>query len=190
MNQLSQRIPFKGSGEGDEIDPNTILDEQQQEAVISDLRKQNEAFTKKYLLIVQALIGVSSIFQFLVLSGNPLLTIFPTNSDGASLPLPIILIFLTLYIHGNLALLFFSDEIRKTLNWEGAPAPLPIELIYSLAAVPPTLSLFLGKPWQTTAWWSITLIMVFVTQNIRSNIQASNDGIAELEKMKYRAPGA
>ncbi|TEB39799.1 hypothetical protein FA13DRAFT_1724020 [Coprinellus micaceus] len=62
--------------------------------------------------------------------------------------------------------------------------PVSFALTYALSAVGPTLSLFLGKPWQTTGWWMASLVIAYVTHT------ESRNGVAEVEGMRYVAPGA
>jgi len=112
---------------------------------------------------------------------NPLLAIYPIRGGPEqSIPLPVIFTILSLFIHLNLALIFSPGRIR----------PLPYQLLYRLSAVAPTLSLFLQKPWQTTVWWCITPLMVYLNQTFMDAFQQSIQGIADLEQLKYTAPGA
>lgn len=84
-------------------------------------------------------------------------------------------------------LLSLSRKLSSTPN---AIEPVSFALTYALSAVGPTLSLFLGKPWQTTGWWMASLVIAYVTHTVVEAIEESRNGVAEVEGMKYVAPGA
>lgn len=128
--------------------------------------------------------------QISTFNHNPLLSIYPIQGAEPSIPLPAAFTILALYIHFNLVLLFFSNEIHVRFNLSNPIDPLSYQLLYSLSAVAPTLCLFLQKPWQITMWWCTTGLIVFIVQTVVDAIQQSNQGIADLETMKYTAPGA
>jgi hypothetical protein len=121
---------------------------------------------------------------------NPLLAIYPVASQNPSLPLSAVFSLLSLFVHLNFALCFFPDEVRVLLQLDNAPRSLSFWMLYCIAAVSPSLSLFLNKPWQTTIWWCITPFMVFIAQTVLDAIQSNVEGIAKLEAMRYSAPGA
>ncbi|KJA21248.1 hypothetical protein HYPSUDRAFT_141085 [Hypholoma sublateritium FD-334 SS-4] len=188
MDTLRRRIPSKR--EEEEVDENVILDEQQQEALIEGLRKDNEVVNRRYAAALKAILSLSCILQISAFNRNPLLVNYTNTEKDPSIPLPAVFTLLSLFIHLNLALFFYSDAIRIGLQLSESLTPLSYQLLYSLSAVAPTLSLFLRKPWQTTAWWSITLVVIFVVQAVMDAIQQSIQGIADLDNMKYVAPGA
>ncbi|KAH9480407.1 hypothetical protein JR316_0007005 [Psilocybe cubensis] len=190
MDTLRRRIPFKLSEDDDTGLENDILDEQEQEELIDELRRENENVNHAYSIALKVLVGLSCILHVTTINHNPLFSIFPIQGNEVSIPLPAIFTILALYIHFNLVLLFFSNEIRIRFNLSGPIDPLSFQLLYSLSAVAPTLCLFLQKPWQITAWWCETGLIVFIVHTVMDAIQQSNQGIAELETMKYTAPGA
>ena len=116
----------------------------------------------------------------------------PTSSDPSlDIPLPVAFTLLNIIIHLNVAFIAFEDDIRlRSRISEVALHPLPYQLSYAIAAVPFTLSLFLRKPWQSSSWWSLTLVMVFIVQTVTSSIIQGNESISELETLRYRSPGA
>ncbi|KIM43219.1 hypothetical protein M413DRAFT_26388 [Hebeloma cylindrosporum] len=180
MDTLRRRIPFKLEGDSEEIYDNVVLDEQQQEEIIDRLRKENDVVNWRYSIALKIVVALSFISQLVSFTNNPLLAIYPIRGPEPSIPLPGVFTILSLFIHLNLALLFSSGKIR----------PLPYQLLYTLSAVAPTLSLFLQKPWQITVWWCITPLMVYLNQTVMDAFQQSIQGIADLEQMKYTAPGA
>ncbi|KAF8158122.1 hypothetical protein B0H34DRAFT_442564 [Crassisporium funariophilum] len=190
MDSLRRRIPFKLGDDVQDGSDGDVLDEQQQDGLVQELRKENGIANRRYLLAVRAVVGLSSLLQLLTANNNPLLAIYPSTEPNPSIPLPVLFTLLSLFIHVNLALSFFSDEIRVLCRYSSNPKPLSYQLLYSLSAVAPTMSLFLQKPLQTFLWWSVTPSIVFIAQTVADTMEAGTRGIAELETMKYTAPGA
>ncbi|KAF9565745.1 hypothetical protein CPC08DRAFT_815238 [Agrocybe pediades] len=189
MDTLRRRIPFKARDE-DAIDDNEILDEQQQEELIDKLREENELVNKAYLVALKVVVGLSLLLQLATFRRNPLLTIYPLQGSQSAIPLPAAFTLLSIFVHLNLLLLLFPEEIPVLFQLSSSINPLSFQLLYSVSAVAPTLCLFLQKPWQTFVWWCFTPVMVFIVQSVMEAIQESNQGIADLETMKYTAPGA
>lgn len=150
-----------------------------------------------HMLLKQTSFFTFPFSQLFAFSQNPLLAIFPNTGLDPSIPLPVVFTLLSLLIHLNFVLFFnsdeirffTSDEIRTGLQLSDSLTPLTYQLLYPLSAVAPTLSLVLGKPWQTTVWWLITPAVIFIVQTVIEAIQQSIHGIDRLENMKYTAPG-
>lgn len=123
---------------------------------------------------------------------NPLLVIFPEEGGTLSATIPFAAGFtlLSLFVHLNLALLFHPDEVRTHLKLTHNPKPLSYSLLYALSTVAPTLSLFLRLPWQTTLWWLLSAVIVFVVQSVMDTVESSTQSISELESKRYVARGA
>ena len=147
------------------------------------------------LLFVRLSIGMlievfSQVFYlFTPTKRTPLANIFPVSGPSDSpLPLSTILTLIYIGVHTNLLLLCRSPLFN--LVFVEAPKPLPFDMTYAVSAVGPALSLFLQKPWQTTVWWCFCPLAVFITQTVVEAIEAGNNSVAELEGMRYTAPGA
>ncbi|KAJ3502888.1 hypothetical protein NLJ89_g8685 [Agrocybe chaxingu] len=190
MDTLRHRIPFKHADDSDEADSQEVLDEQQQDALLEDLRKENDSVNRTYYTSLKILVGLSGILQLTSFNHNPLVTVFPLTSKETALPLPIVFIILSLFIHLNLVLCFCAEDARVFLQLAAPVNPLSYQSLYLLSAVAPTLSIYLGKPWQTSVWWCTTPAMVFIVQTVMDTIEQSNENIADLETMKYKAAGA
>ncbi|CAA7261588.1 unnamed protein product [Cyclocybe aegerita] len=190
MDTLRRRIPFRLGDDGDDFDSQGNLDEQQQDALLEDLRKENNSVNRTYYTSLKILLGLSVILQFTSFKHNPLVTVFPITSKETALPLPIFFIILSLFIHLNLTLCLCAEDARVFLQLADPISPLSYQILYLLSAVAPTLSIYLGKPWQTSVWWCTTLAMVFVVHAVMDTIEQSNENIADLETMKYKAAGA
>ncbi|RXW22502.1 hypothetical protein EST38_g3369 [Candolleomyces aberdarensis] len=192
MENLRRRVPFKQS-EDELEDQERILDEQEQETVVEKLRTANAHANTQYQFMIQVLLGLSMVAQIFYLftpsKRTPLENIFPVSSPSDSpLPLSTILTLIYIGVHVNLLLLCRSPLFN--LFFIELVKPLPFDLTYALSAVGPALSLFLQKPWQTTVWWCFNPLIVFITQTVVEAIEAGNNSVAELEGMRYTAPGA
>ncbi|KAF5382561.1 hypothetical protein D9615_002868 [Tricholomella constricta] len=161
METVRKRNPFRDSDVGDSVeDEKRILDEQEQEALIQKLKETNKSSTKRSLTVLQAILVLSFALQIFSSFKNPLLAIIPpeTHDVTEDIPLPIAFTFLNLILHLNLALVAFRDEIRVRYNVSDEfMHPLPYQLSYAIAAVPPTLAMFLRRSWQSSVWWGLTL---------------------------------
>jgi hypothetical protein len=91
---------------------------------------------------------------------------------------------LALALHANLALLLHPNLVLRLY-----PLPLSYSLSYALSAVAPSLSLFLARSWQATAWAALPLLAVALTHSVHSTLQEGDEALAELETLQYRAPG-
>lgn len=123
---------------------------------------------------------------------NPLFSIFPAElvETVPSIPYPVMATLLSLTIHINLAVLALLGDLQTRIQFGDLDFhPVPYQLLYIISAVAPTLSLFLRRSWQSTAWWSLTIAMVFIVHTLTGSIERGNESIAELETMKYVAPG-
>ncbi|KAF9450584.1 hypothetical protein P691DRAFT_665001 [Macrolepiota fuliginosa MF-IS2] len=194
MDTLRRRTTFKFS-EQDEGD-DRILDEQEQDELIQNLRKQNEQSTNQQLIFVRILVLLSALLQFIHLltptKTNPLFVIFPneTQLSPPTIPFATGFTIISLLIHLNLAILFHPDDVRTHLQLTHNPRPLSYGLLYALSAVSPTLSIFLQLPWQITVWWLLTSIIVFVVQTVMDTVESGSQSVSELESMRYVARGA
>jgi hypothetical protein len=91
---------------------------------------------------------------------------------------------LALALHANLALLLHPNLLLRLY-----PLPLSYSLSYALSAVAPSLSLFLARSWQATAWAALPVLVVALTHSVHSTLQEGDEALAELETLQYRAPG-
>jgi hypothetical protein len=64
-----------------------------------------------------------------------------------------------------------------------------VTTMLGLSAVAPTLSLLMGKTWQTVLWWSITPAVGMLMMLLKCWIEQGEEDIRNLEKMKYDARG-
>ncbi|KAF9046594.1 hypothetical protein BJ165DRAFT_1178428 [Panaeolus papilionaceus] len=162
-----------------------------QEALIEGMKRVNDEINRQYILALQVVLSLSVILKLLTFWGNPLLAIFPSDAAASALPLPGIFVLVSLFIHFNLMLISMSEHLRSSI---GIPSnlvlPLSFSLLYTLAAVAPTLSLFLQRSWQTTVWWCVTPLIVYFSHGIMDTIQRSEQSIAELHNLRYDARGA
>ncbi|KAH0586197.1 hypothetical protein H2248_007456 [Termitomyces sp. 'cryptogamus'] len=194
MHSIRKRRPFRPTDENrTKEEDEYILDEEEQEKLIETLKKENQSSNYHFITILRVLLILSSILQIISLFNNPLLTIFPTTilDTTPEIPLPIPFTLLNMFLHFNLALVTFPTELRSlNIFSEAALHSFPYQLTYAVAAVPPTLSMFLRKSWQSTAWWGVTILVVFTVQTVTYSINKGNESISELESMRYVSRGA
>ncbi|KAG2010261.1 hypothetical protein CC2G_013099 [Coprinopsis cinerea AmutBmut pab1-1] len=183
---LRQRVPFTFKPEDDDND-NTVLDDEQQEEILKTLRAATAVMNEQSRLLVWVVVGLSALLQIVVLfkaSPSPLLFLFP-NPKAGHIPFSIPLTLLYIAIHANLLVL--SDIPNGILQSSQA---LPLKFLYPVAAIAPSLSIYLRNPWQVSIWWCTTFTMVYLTQFILDTIEDQNYQVAQLEGLRYRAPGA
>ncbi|KIM89228.1 hypothetical protein PILCRDRAFT_813155 [Piloderma croceum F 1598] len=186
MTSLRKRMTFKLESESPTED-NHVLDEQEQEDLISGLRDENLASNQQYLLVLQVTVALSCLLHliFLVNPTNPLLVFFSSKQPDTPIPLLIPFTLLAVLIHLDLGLLLYPDRSRLT-----DIAPLSYLPLFGLSALSPFLSILLGRHWLTVAWWSVTGGVVWLAHSVQQWIDQGAQSILELEKMKYVAPGA
>ncbi|KAG6890623.1 hypothetical protein C0995_006599 [Termitomyces sp. Mi166 len=194
MQSVRKRALYKfANGNGSEEEDGHILYEEEQEELIQTLKEENQSSNYRFLTVLRGILIFSFILQIFSLFKNPLLAIFPpTISDNTpEIPLPIPFTLLNMFLHFNLALLVFPTELRSlNIFSETRLHPLPYQLTYAIAAVPPTLSMFLRKSWQSTTWWGVTILIVSTVQMVMDSIHEGNESISELESMRYVSRGA
>lgn len=189
MNTLRQRVPFQAAAD-DEDDSGVVLDDVEQDELIADLRVRNVQTTARTLLVLDVVLVFSALLQVVYLlkgsKESPLLAVFPLPPSTAPdpdppIPWPAAFALLALALHANLAL-----RLHPTPR---APAPLSYAFSYALAGVAPTLSLFLARSWQATLWAAVPALVVALTHSVHNTLQEGDEALAELEALKYRAPG-
>lgn len=172
------------------------MDEQEQEELIETLRKENEVSTAQYQLLITVLLGLSLSAQLLYLvtpsKRTPIANIFPIapSHDDSPIPLSTLLTLISIFVHLSISLYCHYPRSLFNLILSPPPKPLPYDQAFALSAVAPALALFLWKPWQTLAWWSLGPCMVYVTYTVVQAIELGGNGVAELEELRYVAPGA
>ncbi|CAK5284179.1 unnamed protein product [Mycena citricolor] len=194
---LRQRIPFRAD---EDTEDRVVLDEVEQDEVIDTLHKENTRSTANALLIVDTVLSLASILQLSFLfNGNPLLALFPpstmSNLGRYTIPYPAVFVLFALVLHANLALHLHPALIRVLLPSYSNSTPLPVAiplsypLTFSLAAVPPTFCLFLHHAWQANAWAASPFIVVTLIHSVHETLSEGSEALAELESLRYRAPG-
>jgi hypothetical protein len=131
------------------------------------------------------------IYLFSPSKSIPILAILPSNNPNANAPIPLsnLLTCNSLMIHLGLALLLYPEKLQAWFQSRNLK-PLPYPAMYTFSAIAPVLSVLSGRAWQTTVWWSLTGALVSVVQTVQESIIQGNQSVAELEKLKYVAPGA
>jgi len=116
---------------------------------------------------------------------SSLLAIFPRAHPDPPLPLENLFILLAILVHLNLAALLHAEFVHRH-NIQIIPHPIS----YGLSALAPCLCVLLGRSWQTTVWWSLTGVIVFIIHIVQRSIALGHTALLELERLKYMARGA
>ncbi|KAJ7600637.1 hypothetical protein C8J56DRAFT_910877 [Mycena floridula] len=195
MDAVRRRNPFRYQ-EDEQAQAGQILDEQEQEELIQRLRSENASYDQQYKLFLQAIVIISGLFQLVYFFNpspeTPLHALFPDDSEE-TIPVPRVFTVICIMLHLNLSILLRPSELRQFLDRLEVDVdlhPISYSLSYALAAVAPTLCLFVGHSWPTVAWWSLTGGVIFTVQTAQTAIDSGNESISSLEAMKYVAPSA
>ena len=135
------------------------------------------------------IVSFSSQLVFNNLPNNPLLAIFSPKEAILSTPLRVIFNVSSLLIHYFLAF-NLSSQFRVYFYPYSDPTSLSYRFLYSTSLLAPTTSLFFEIPWKVAIWWSYTPLVVFAVHRVTNSIENIDREIANLEGMKYKAPGA
>ncbi|KAJ7288292.1 hypothetical protein C8J57DRAFT_1494605 [Mycena rebaudengoi] len=184
---LRHRAGYKAESDDDEGP--VVLDDVEQEELIDALRKDNIRSTAQTLLALDFVILFSCAVHVVYLlkhsKDSPILAVFPasgsTPDPDPPIPWPVSFTLLALALHANLML-----RLHPTPR---APPLLSYTLSYALAAVAPTLSLFLARSWQATLWAALPALVLTIAHSVHASIAASDETLAELESLKYHASG-
>ncbi|KAJ7259490.1 hypothetical protein B0H12DRAFT_1108257 [Mycena haematopus] len=181
MTSLRQRVGFQAA-EDDADGHHVVLDEVEQAEVIEDLRQRNTQTTTRALLLLDGVLAFSALLQILYF-----LALFPISTTEPNPPCPTLFALVALAVHANLAL-HLHPNLAPRLRLR-PPLPLSYLLSYLATAVAPSLSLFLARSWQATAWDALPLLVVALTHSVHSTLMEGDEALAELEALQYRAPG-
>ncbi|KAJ7044168.1 hypothetical protein C8F04DRAFT_1071913 [Mycena alexandri] len=187
MTSIRHRVGFQAAGDDDRDGQPVVLDDVEQEEVIEDLRQSNRQTTARALLLLDVVLAFSALLQLVYLlkdsKTSPLLALFPTAAPEPNLPFPTAFALLALALHANLALHLHPTLLSRS------PLPIPYSLSYPLAAIDPTLNVFLRHSWQAVAWAAVPAAVVGLTHSVHSTLQEGDEALVQLETLKYRAPG-
>lgn len=131
----------------------------------------------------------SSQLLFNNLPNNPFLAIFSPKVFILSTPLRVVFSASSFLIHYFLAF-NLSSQFRVYFYPYSDHTPVSYRFLYSISLLAPVASLFFGIPWKVGIWWSYTPLVVFAVHRVTNNIENIDREIANLEGMKYNAPGA
>ncbi|KAH7908044.1 hypothetical protein BJ138DRAFT_1128726 [Hygrophoropsis aurantiaca] len=193
MTTLRQRIPFNYPSDSNHSEELLILDDQEQDELIDQLRIQNSTSDQQHKLALQVLIALSSVLHLIYLFSNqdsPLFAVFPPGPEGKGFPLPLsrLVAFMDIFFHVNLCLLV--HPYRVTDHASRIAIPLSYTITFAWSAIPFIFSILGGRVWQVTMWWSLMAIITSMSYTIQTWIEEANDNLSKFERMKYKAAGA
>ncbi|KAI0917268.1 hypothetical protein AcW2_007447 [Taiwanofungus camphoratus] len=181
----------------------TVTNNKEQEEVIERLQTQSNTANNQYMLLCQVVIGLSCLLHFIFLlrgsKESPLFVLLPSGVPSPSIPAAPLFAVLHIILHLNLSLHLlpahsevFHSVFPSSYSFHSPSLPLlfshPVTL--TAPAVAPTLSLLLHRGWPDVAWWSIAGGMTLFVYSVQKWIRQSEEGIRELEGMRYNAKGA
>ncbi|KAJ7095835.1 hypothetical protein B0H15DRAFT_74708 [Mycena belliarum] len=181
MTSLRHRVPFRAVDD-DDGNPAAVLDDQEQEELVAELNAANARSSARAVLVLDTVLVLSALLHIVSLftGENPLLAFFPSPAPEPP-PCPTAFTLLALALHASLAVHLHPQPRLR--------GPLPYALTYALAAVAPAVALVLGCAWQTTAWAAVPALVVALTHSVHATLREGDAALAELESLKYRAPG-
>lgn len=132
------------------------------------------------------ILSFSSQLLFNNLPNNP---IFSPKESILSIPLRVVFSASSFFIHYHLAFIL-SSQFHDYFYPNSDHTPVSYRFLYSISVLAPTTSLFFEIPWKVAIWWSYTPLVVFAVHRVTNSIENIDREIANLEGMKYKAPGA
>ncbi|KAI0320528.1 hypothetical protein OF83DRAFT_1104363 [Amylostereum chailletii] len=186
MSSVHKRTPFKYSEEAETLE-DVVLDEEEQEDVIEDLRLQNKNANAQAFIMLRAIISLAIFLHFMALSReiNPLDAFFSNDHPSPMIPLAPLFTFTHVALLLDLALYGWTN-----FPWIFRLPPVTHKAAYVIAGVAPFLCVVTGQGWVNIAWWSFGFATVGVDDFIHRMVARSEAYIADLEKKKYLARGA
>ncbi|KAF9241114.1 hypothetical protein BU15DRAFT_73593 [Melanogaster broomeanus] len=194
MQALRKRNTFTFQSD-DGGDDRVVLDEQEQAEVVERLKEQNATSDKQNRVALQVMLGLSCILHVMYWFSDrrsPLFAIFPpspTAGEEANAPLDIsgVLSYVTILVHVNLSLIIYPRSIIIA-----GRAIRAIGFLESLvwSAIPPLISIYAGKAWQTTVWWCTAGVLTSIVYVGHGWLRKADEEVLKLEKLTYRAAGA
>ncbi|KIJ54544.1 hypothetical protein M422DRAFT_24493 [Sphaerobolus stellatus SS14] len=213
MDTLRRRNPFKNTDAHDGEDTNLILDEQEQEEVLDDLRKQSTETAEDFYMFLQVFLGIFIFFQLWFLVSPREATPFHILHPYVKTPLPplipmsalfslvalTVLLNVVLYLPEHLTLpRVIRSGIRQIVSCLPRNSQvlvnsfIPLSKIWSigLLSIAPLLSIIFVADVPQIIWWLFPVLVMGTVVLSISWIEDTNVQIDRLEKMKYEAKGA
>ncbi|KIP06203.1 hypothetical protein PHLGIDRAFT_128414 [Phlebiopsis gigantea 11061_1 CR5-6] len=198
---IRRREPFKFGNDPDALDEQAlVLDEQEQEEVIQNLKDKSEHHNTQYIILFQIVIGLSAllhvVFFFSPSKQSPLAAIFPTSgSESTPRKLPLTTYFtithMLLHVDLSLHLLPPSNRVRSFIaGTTSNTIPGSYALLFSLLSVAPLVALFMRLSWVDIAWWSTALLLTWFIHGGQRWMRDEEEALQKLETLRYDAKGA
>ncbi|KAI9456154.1 hypothetical protein F5148DRAFT_1288051 [Russula earlei] len=184
---LKKRSPFAFASEDNPSTDVTVLDDQEQEEVITSLNLENERSDRQIWLCLRIVMGCFAFLHalYLIRRVNPL-SPFLSNAEPTRIPFDI-----------PFALLHAATLLALAVPAQFGDHPLGIRIlapnymrVYVATAIAPTFCSLTGQGLPNTAWWSFAVVAVALHQFFRSLILQGRENISRLQALKYNARGA
>ncbi|KAF9267399.1 hypothetical protein L218DRAFT_1074159 [Marasmius fiardii PR-910] len=199
---IRRRAPYKFATEIEDENENLVMDEQEQEELIEELREKNDRSNRWYEIGVMGILALSGLLHLIYLinpSDDPLSFSPSGKNTHTGIPLPRFFTLLNIFLHFNLFLYLSPRSLPQRLRFLSRPnhpslplrfLSLSLTFMYTLSLVVPAMCIFLQTSYTTFFWWCETVLVVYVVQTVQEAILRGDEGIKKLDGMKYRAPGA
>ncbi|KZT25412.1 hypothetical protein NEOLEDRAFT_1133788 [Neolentinus lepideus HHB14362 ss-1] len=209
MSSVRKRLPFASTNSPD--DDGHILDDQEQDEMIKDLRRRNIQQRHDYTIGLRFLVGLSYILHAISLFSTfptPLHALLTSSSQTLPPPLPLFPIFTlaSILIHSTLIvhLTPSMNLISPTRTLTFLPMPFSVfipQILYcphkilAIATAPAIALAGLCKlagysDWTTVGWWCTSLVLVGVVKVVEGWMGDAEEDVKRLERMKYNYRGA
>ncbi|KAI0346030.1 hypothetical protein BDW22DRAFT_1370486 [Trametopsis cervina] len=192
---LRQRSTYRSSDDDDSNGP--ILDEQEQEELINDLKEESQTRNTQYQYLLQVFIALSAVLHIsYLLNGSgetPFAAILPRTAPSPPIPGASAFIFLALFVHANLSLHLVSPQhaVRSNLaNTFAGHVPLRQPFIFLASLIAPVLAVCLSRSLVDVMWWCFTLNLAAFIFSAQRWFRQEAEAIQRLENMRYDARGA
>jgi len=182
---IRHRTPLKSSPNEDVA---LVLDEQEQEELVSTLRQQTTKSHERFKWGGQAIILLSVVLHLVSLTDTdvpPTATIIPSTAP----PIPFTLLFTWLHIFIHEYLLAKTLPLPPSIQAPIASGKFDVYCAIG-AIIAPIICVLLQCGWANFVWWSSTALLMCLDALIRLWIRQDIEGLEELEKLKYDAQGA
>ncbi|TFK52639.1 hypothetical protein OE88DRAFT_1658001 [Heliocybe sulcata] len=208
MSSIRRRLPFAFADSQE--DDGHVLDDQEQDELIKDLRLRNRQQMHDYTIGLRFLVGLSYLLHVISLFSafpTPLHALL-TSSQTLPPPLPLFLFFtlvsvlihVTLFVHLTPSMNLISPT--RTLTFLPMPFSVFIPQIlfrpHKILAIVSSPAITLAgicklagySDWTTVGWWCSPLVLVGVVKVVERWFGDAEMDVKRLERMKYNFRGA
>ncbi|KAF8606833.1 hypothetical protein BDV93DRAFT_520456 [Ceratobasidium sp. AG-I] len=192
---VRQRKTFAFSDDGDkELDDNLILDEQEQENVINDLRQAARQSNEQTVWVISGVLGMGIALQLyflsMLLNGShrtpftPILDTFLDPKPLIPLSIPLTLTHIAIHTLDIICLLPPLSHLQKSVPSDVLRyAPLT-------TCIAPVVAMLSGRDVAQLMWWSVPAEVSALVWVSRGWMAGAVEEVTGLERLRYDVKGA